>query len=152
MKRIVLLVPVVLALAGCASAHSASAASARSSSSAPAPSSTMNAITCTGIDPDLQTVLTDLKTEDAKEQEAWVTGGDSGDLQALISDTQDAGGGGQLAQDAATFAQDASGYLSDQSPYLAPGWTAEYHQVRADINALAGDCGLSQVPASPGAS
>src|SRR5690349_11447865 len=41
-------------------------------------------ITCTDIDADLNTVVSNLKTQDAKFQEAWVSGGDSADLQSLI--------------------------------------------------------------------
>jgi hypothetical protein len=76
-------------------------------------------ITCTGIEADLVTVLSDLKTMDKHLQEAWVS---SGDLQNLISDTQDADpNGNQINMDAAAFNQDASAYLSDNSPYLVPG-------------------------------
>jgi hypothetical protein len=57
-------------------------------------------------------VVNDLKTQDAALQEAWVSGGDSADLQALISDTDGASGSDQLNTDAATFNADASSYLS----------------------------------------
>jgi hypothetical protein len=101
---------------------------------------------------DLQTVLSDQKSSDAAEQEAWVTGGHSTDLEQLISDTNEVTGSTQLDQNAATFNSDASGYLSDQSPFLNTGWETEYHQVRLDINALATDCGMRPVPAAPGTS
>jgi hypothetical protein len=97
-------------------------------------------------------VLADLKTEDAAEQEAWVTGGDSADLQALISDTDGISGTTKLDKDAITFNADAASYLAEETPYLSPGWETPYHQVRQDINALAADCGMSPVPAPPGTS
>ena len=103
-------------------------------------------ITCAGIDPDLDTVVSDLKTEDAKLQEAWVSGGDSADLQTLISDTTGASGSDALNTDAATFNSDASTYLSDNSPVLAPGWETGFDQVTNDINALAKDCGQPTAP------
>jgi hypothetical protein len=81
-----------------------------------------------------------------------VTNGHSGDLQALISDTNGITGSAQLDQDASTYNSDASTYLSDQSPYLSPGWETEYHTVRLDINGLAADCGMKPVPAAPGTS
>jgi hypothetical protein len=116
-------------------------------SSAPAPA----AFSCTNISTDLQTVLSDLESSDAAEQEAWVTGGNSADLQQLINDTDGVTGSAQLDDDAVAFNADASGYLSDQSPSLNTGWQTEYHQVRVDINALATDCAMSPVPAPPGA-
>jgi hypothetical protein len=92
-------------------------------------------------------VVGDLKASDANEQEAWVTGGHSDDLQALIDATQDApSGANQLNTDAATFNTDASDYLSSNSPELAPGWEADYAQVTTDINALARDCGQPTAP------
>lgn len=103
-------------------------------------------ITCAGIDTDLNTVVSDLKTEDAKLQEAWVSGGDSSDLQTLISDTTGASGSDELDSDAATFNSDASTYLSDNSPFLAPGWETGNDQVTNDINALAKDCGQPTAP------
>jgi hypothetical protein len=60
-------------------------------------------------------VLIDLKTEDAKEQEAWVSGGDSADLQALINDAGGASGSDPLDSAAQTFNTDVSAYLSDNS-------------------------------------
>jgi hypothetical protein len=145
----------VLSLAaGCGGSAPAHVAASRPSSAPPsaAPSPSSAALSCTDISDDLHTVLHDLKTEDAAEQEAWVTGGDSSDLQTLIDDTDGAGGGTTLAADAQQFNTDASGYLADNSPELAPGWEDGYHQVRQDINALAGDCGLQGVPAPPGTS
>jgi len=109
-------------------------------------------LSCTYIGTDLHDVLSDLKSSDAAEQEAWVTGGHTGDIQQLISDTNGATGSMRLDQDAATFNSDASGYLSDQSPFLNTDWETEYHQVRLDINALATDCAMSPVPAAPGTS
>ncbi|MGH3179122.1 MAG: hypothetical protein ACRDPF_35255 [Streptosporangiaceae bacterium] len=97
-------------------------------------------------------MLSDLKSSDAQEQEAWITNGHSGDLQALINDTNGITGPTQLDQDASTFNSDASVYLSDQNPYLSPGWETEYHTVRLDINMLAIDCGMKPVPAAPGTS
>jgi hypothetical protein len=129
------------------SAAGSPVATAAGSSAAAAP-----AFSCTSISTDLQTVLSDLKSSDAAEQEAWVTNGHSGDLQVLINDTNGATGSSQLDQDASTFNSDASGYLADQSPYLNTDWETEYRQVRLDINALATDCGMSPVPAPPGTS
>jgi hypothetical protein len=119
-------------------------------SSSAAPSATTSAaaagITCGDIDGALNTVVSDLKTEDAKLQEAWVSGGDSASLQALINDTKGAGSSDKLNTDAATFNSDASAYLSDNSPDLAPGWETGFDQVTTDINALAKDCGRPTAP------
>jgi hypothetical protein len=105
-----------LALAGCGGG------SAHGSASAPATSPPSPGLTCTKISGDLSNVLLDLKTEDKHLQEAWVSGGDSDDLQALIDATQGvASGGSQLNADASTFNQDASTYLDDNSPDLTPG-------------------------------
>jgi hypothetical protein len=114
---------------------------------APAPGLTVESIRS-----NLATVLNDLKQSGAAEQEAWVTGGHQQDLQALIDDTQPASGTDTLNADAQTFNADASSYLAANDPYLAPGWTQDYHQVRADLNALAVDCGLAPVPAAAGTS
>lgn len=141
--------------AGCGSAStstSAVATSAPSSATLTGSPAAASNLSCADISTDLQTVLSDLKSSDAQEQEAWVTNGHSGDLQQLISDTNGVTGSTQLDQDAVTFNADASGYLSDQTPFLNPGWETEYHQVRLDINALATDCGLTPVPAAPGTS
>lgn len=101
-------------------------------------------ITCNEISADLGTVIQDEKTEQAQEQEAWVTGGKVADLQTLINDTNSAApNGNQLNQDAATFNDDANSYLSQNSPVLAPGWENGYNTVWSDINALAGDCNQS---------
>jgi hypothetical protein len=133
---------------------SGKAATALSSSSvaSSATTSTAAGIACGDIDGDLNTVVSDLKTEDAKLQEAWVSGGDSADLQALINDTNGAGGSDKLNTDAATFNSDASGYLSDNSPYLAPGWQTGNDQVTNDINALAKNCGQPTAPSNSPAS
>jgi hypothetical protein len=122
------------------------------STSAPANPAPAPGLTSADIRSDLATVLNDLKQSDAAEQEAWVTGGHEQDLQALIDDTQAASGTDTLNTDAQTFNADASAYLAANDPYLAPGWTHDYHQVRADINALAVDCGLAPVPAPAGTS
>jgi hypothetical protein len=90
--------------------------------------------------------VSDLKTEDAKLQEAWVSVGDSADLQTLITDTNGVSGSDRLDMDAATFNSDANAYLSDNSPYLAPGWDTGFDRVTNDINALANDCGQSTAP------
>jgi hypothetical protein len=133
-------------LAGCGSTTAGQHPAAHHSTTAAA---AVTGITCRDIDTDLVTVLSDLKTMDKHLQEAWVSGGDSGDLQNLISDTQDADpNGNQVNMDAATFNQDASAYLSDNSPYLVPGWQSGYGQVTSDINALATDCGQPNVPAN----
>jgi hypothetical protein len=141
------LVMLVLALAACGSSAKPAA---DPSSSSRVPSATSSAavagIVCVDIDSDLNTVVSDLKTEDAKLQEAWVGGGDSADLQALINDTDGARGSDKLKTDAATFNRDASAYLSDNSPSLAPGWEAGFDQVTDDINALAEDCGQPTAP------
>jgi ABC-type glycerol-3-phosphate transport system substrate-binding protein len=145
--RYIALIVLVLALAACGS--SAKPAAVPSFSSA-APSVTTSAaaagITCGDIQSDLNTVVSDLKAEDAKLQEAWVSGGDSADLQALINDTNGASGSDVLDTDAATFNSDASAYLSDNSPFLAPGWETGFDQVTNDINALAKDCGQPTAP------
>jgi hypothetical protein len=120
-------------------------AAAAASSAAPIPA--MPALTCADLSPAITKAVSDLKTEDAAEQEAWVTGGDSADLQALIDATANAAlGADQLNDDASTFNTDATSYLSDNSPDLYPGWQTGYDQVRADINALATDCGLPTAP------
>ncbi|HUY51691.1 MAG TPA: hypothetical protein VMV92_39320 [Streptosporangiaceae bacterium] len=131
---------ILAACGGSAAQHSASASSAPQS---------RPALTCDEISGDLSNVLLDLKTEDKHLQEAWVSGGDSGDLKALIDETQSAvTGGNTLNSDAATFNQDASTYLDDNSPYLAPGWQSGYSTVTDDINALATDCGQPRVKAN----
>ena len=114
----------------------------RHSVSASASSSSRTGLTCDEILGDLHNVLSDLTTQDKHLQEAWVSGGDSGDLQTLIDATQDAvSGGNTLNSDAATFNEDAATYLGDNNPYLAPGWQSGYSTVTDDINALAADCG-----------
>lgn len=151
--RHVALIGLVLVLAACGGSTKPAAAPSSGSAAPSAPTSAAaSGITCAQISGDLQNVLTDLKTEDAKEQEAWVSGGDSADLQALINDTNGASGSDPLNSAAQTFNTDASAYLSDNSPYLAPGWETGYHQVRQDINAMATACGMTPVPASPGTS
>jgi hypothetical protein len=137
---------IVLALALTACGGSSEPAAAPSSSSAAPSAIASSGITCGDIDADLGTVVSDLKTEDAKLQEAWVSGGDSADLQALIDDTNGASGSDTLNTDAATFNSDASGYLSDNDPYLAVGWQTGFDQVTDDINALAQDCGQPTAP------
>lgn len=137
----------MLALAACGSSAKTAAAPASSSAvSSATTSAAVAGITCADIDTDLNTVVSDLKTEDAKLQEAWVSGGDSADLQALISDTNGASGPDELDTDAATFNSDASTYLSDNNPFLAPGWETGFDQVTNDINALAKDCGQPTAP------
>ena len=137
-------VVLMLALAACASSAKTSAASAPNSAIASATTKSAAAgITCADIDTDLDTVVSDLKTEDAKLQEAWVSGGDSADLQTLISDTTGASVSDALNTDAATFNSDASTYLSDKSPVLAPGWETGFDQVTTHINALAKDCAMA---------
>jgi len=112
------------------------------SASAPSTSSWRTGPTCDEISADLHNVLLDLKTQDKHLQEAWVSGGDSGDLQALIDATQDTvSGGNTLNSDAATFNQDATTYLDNNKPALAPGWQSGYSTVTDDINGLAADCG-----------
>jgi hypothetical protein len=135
--------------AGCGTAAPAAAPPAASSpaSSSPAPSLSAVPVTCAGINGDLSVVLSDLRTEDAALQEAWVTGGDSADLQTLIDDTGGAvNGANQLNTDAVTFHGDATEYLSDNSPDLSLGWQSGYGLVTQDINQLAKDCGLATVP------
>ena len=140
------------AAAASGTAHPAVKPAAPPSTSAPANPAPAPGLTVESIRSDLATVLNDLKQSDAAEQEAWVTGGHGQDLQALIDDTQPASGTDTLNTDAQTFNADASAYLPANDPYLAPGWTHDYHQVRADINALAVDCGLAPVPAPAGTS
>lgn len=145
--RYIALIVLVLVLAACGG-NSKPAAAPSSSSAAPstAVAASSTGVTCADIDTDLGTVVSDLKTEDAKLQEAWVSGGDSTDLHALINDTNGASGSDMLDTDAATFNSDASAYLSDNSPYLAPGWETGFDQVTDDINALARDCGQPTAP------
>lgn len=151
--RYVALMGLVLVLAACGGSSKPAAAPSSSSAASSAPTSAAaSGITCVRISGDLQNVLIDLKTETAQEQEAWVSGGDSADLQALINDTSGASGSDPLDSAAQTFNTDASAYLSDNSPYLAPGWETGYHQVRQDINAMATACSMTPVPAPPGAS
>jgi hypothetical protein len=143
MRYIAMLMLVLTACGG----NSKLAAAPSSSSAAPsaaAPAS--SGITCADINADLNTVVSDLKTQDAKLQEAWVSGGDSADLQALIDDTNGAGGSDNLDTDAVTFNGDASSYLSDNDPYLAPGWQTGFDQVTDDINAVAQDCSQPTAP------
>jgi hypothetical protein len=139
-----------VALVGCGTATTVYR-TVTSSPAAPAPAASAPAaasgITCADIDADLDTVVMDLKTQDANEQEAWVSGGDSQDLQALINDTANASSGAdQLNTDAATFNADATSYLSTNNPDLAPGWETGYAQVTDDINALARDCNRATAP------
>lgn len=150
--RYVTLIGLVLVLAACGGSSKPAAPSSSSAAPSAPTSAAGSGITCARISGDLQNVLIDLKTEDAKEQEAWVSGGDSADLQALINDTSGASGSDPLDSAAQTFNTDASAYLSDNSPYLAPGWETGYHQVRQDINAMATACSMTPVPASPGTS
>jgi hypothetical protein len=147
------LIALVLALAACGGSSKPAAAPSSSSAapSAAAPASS-SGITCADIDADLGTVVSDLKTEDTKLQEAWVSGGDSADLQALINDTNGASGSDTLNTDAATFNSDASAYLSDNDPYLALGWQTGFDQVTDDINTLAPDCGQPTAPPNTPAS
>lgn len=137
-----------LVLAACGST-SHPAASHPAAHHTAATSQAAQTLTCGQVSGDLSTVLHDLKVQDRHLQEAWVSGGDAGDLKALIDDTDNAGSGaGSLSADAATFNNDASQYLADNSPYLAPGWEQGYGQVTDDINALAADCGLPGVEAN----
>jgi hypothetical protein len=146
---LILAASIGLAAAGGGS-HPAAKPAAPPTSSAPANPAPAPGLTVGSIRSDLATVLNDLKRSDAAYQEAWVSGGSGNDLQVLINDTQAASGTDTLNADAQTFNSDASGYLADNDPYLAPGWRTEYSQVRADINALAQDCGLPPVPAEAG--
>lgn len=108
---------------------------------------TATALTCGEIRSDLSIVVSDLKRQDEHYQEAWVSGGNSSDLQALINDTQNAATRvNQLNGDAITFNQDATAYLADNSPDLAPDWQSDYSTVTDDINALANDCGQQKAP------
>lgn len=112
-----------------------------------APAAAPAGISCSDVSHAITTAVGDLETQDANAQEAWVTGGDSADLQTLIDDTVNASSGAdQLNTDAATFNTDATSYLRDNSPELAPGWQTGYGQVTTDINAMATDCGLPTVP------
>jgi hypothetical protein len=137
---------VALAVAGCGTA--ATHASPAPSASAPA----APGLAVSDIRGQLATVLADLRQSDAAEQEAWVSGGHGGDLQALIAITSHASGTDRLDTDAMAFNADASDYLSANTDYLAAGWPTEYAQVRADLNALARDCELAPVLAAPGTS
>jgi hypothetical protein len=136
-----------LSIAACGGgSHSASAAhqhTAAAAQSAPV------LLTCAQIAPDLTAAVGDLKAQDVHYQEAWVSGGDSSDLQALITDTASATtGANQFNTDAATFNADASNYLAANSPELALGWQSGYSTVTNDINALATDCGQPTAPAN----
>jgi hypothetical protein len=145
--RYIALIVLVLALTACGGGSKPTAAPLSSSAAPAATTSTSAAdITCADIDTDLDTVVSDLKTEDAKLEEAWVMGGYSTDLQALISDTNGASGSDKLDSDAVAFNSDASAYLSDNSPVLAPGWETGFDQVTNDIDALATDCGQPAAP------
>src|SRR5580698_5985973 len=53
-------------------------------------------ITCTAGTPEPTKVVGDLVTQDKALQEAWVSGGDSGDLQTLINYTNGASGSDQF--------------------------------------------------------
>jgi hypothetical protein len=157
----VILAVIVAALTACGSSHPAAAARPSSCPAgetytagangqgcyaAPPPSPPAPTITCLDIDAALTKVLHDLKVENRQQQEAWVSGGKSRDLQNLITDTAPAANGAnQLGTDAATFNSDAQDYLSQNSPYLAPGWESGYSTVTSDIDALAADCGLHTV-------
>lgn len=133
MKRTIIIAMGILGVAliaacGSPAASSGSASSPGQAGAASSPAAPM--LTCADISTDLSKVVNDLKAQDEKYQEAWVSGGDSGDLQTLINDTQNAASGGsQLNIDAATFNSDASTYLSDNNPYLAPGWQSGYSTV-----------------------
>jgi hypothetical protein len=93
--RLAALAATLALLAGCGSTTAGQHPAAHHSTTAVA---AVTGITCTDIDADLVTVLSDLKTMDKHLQEAWVSGGDSNDLQHLISDTQDADPNGQPDQ------------------------------------------------------
>jgi hypothetical protein len=137
-----------LALGACGESNPAPATHPTTPAVAPPTSAALAApsIICADIRTDLAKAVRDLKAEDKQYQEAWVSGPDGNNLQALISDTQNATTGDQLSSDAATFNSDASTYLSDNNPYLAPGWQTGYDTVTSDINALAVDC---QQPTAP---
>ncbi len=144
-KTMLASIAAALVLVGCGGAHAASSGVPSSSPAAP-PTSTAG-LTCADIRSDLQQVTHDLRTQDRHYQEAWVSGGDSSDLQALINDTQNAvSGTNQLSVDTSNFSQAATSYLDANSPYLAPGWEQGYSTVTNDINALASDCGLRGAP------
>ena len=133
--------------AACGGGSVASSGGSSPSQAATASSPTAMPLKCGDISTDLTKVVNDLKAQDTHYQEAWVSGGDSGDLQALINDSQNAvSGADQFNDDAATFSQDATSYLSDNSPYLAPGWQSGYSTVTDDVNALASDCGQRAAP------
>lgn len=134
-------------IAACAAGTAESSAGSSPSQAAAASSPTAAALTCGDISTDLAKVVSDLGAQDAHYQEAWVSGGDSSDLQTLINDTQNAvRGANQLNDDAVTFNQDAASYLSDNSPALAPGWQSGYSTVTNDVNALAKECGQQTAP------
>jgi hypothetical protein len=100
----------------------------------------------------LATVLADERRSDAASTEAWVAEGYSSDLQQLIGITDSASGTDSLNVNARVFSADGYAYLSQNGQGLQPGWTAEYAQLRADLNALAADTGLAPVPAPPDSS
>lgn len=85
-------------LAGCGSVHASSSGPAAATTPVAAPPTStapaVPSITCSDISTDLAKVVRDLKTEDKVYQGAWVSGPDGSDLQALISDTQNANTGG----------------------------------------------------------
>lgn len=144
--RYIALMVLALALTACGGNSKPAAAPSSSSAAPSAAASASLGIACADIDADLNKVVSHLKTQDAKFQEAWVSGGDSADLQSLIDDTSGSGGSDNLDTDAIAFNGDASSYLSDNDPYLAPGWQTGFDQVTDDINAVARDCSQTTAP------
>ena len=72
----------------------------------------------------------------------------------LTALADDASGTDPVNVNARLFSTDAYAYTTDNtSPVdgiLADDWRPGYAQVRADLNALARDCGLAPVPAPAG--
>lgn len=111
---------------------------------APAPG-----LTVADVSGPLTTVLSDERTADRADTEAWVAEGYSNDLQVLVNITGDADGTNPLNVDARVLSTDAYAYLDANGDGLQPGWQAQYAQLRTDLNLLAANCGLAPVPAPP---
>jgi hypothetical protein len=99
-------------------------------------------VTCADLAPIIKILVADQRNQDRTYQEKWVMGNHGDDLNVAIDKTAAANGTSLVSTDVTTFNADATSYLADNSPYLAPGWQSEYKRVKADIAALATDCGI----------
>jgi hypothetical protein len=139
---------VVALLAGCGGSSSAHHhATAPAPSTAPAPP-VPAPLTCSGLNPNLATLVADQNSQNKSLTENWVNIPDGSptsqgnDLQNAASQWQGASASTTVSADAAQLATDAGNFSNATSGGLAPGWTAPYKAVAHDISALAHLCGL----------